>query len=129
MAAGETVGTIIGDQCQYGAKSTLPENLGQPIRKSTGWMSNCPEILRALSQQCKGRYGECSRPGGGQHAICQGRQTRHAQVYSEELCMTIIKALIKQLEQNGEYTHGCLGLQAAVEETSEQDAEIGRAHV
>ena len=47
--------------------------------------------------------------------LCSNRVARHAEVYTDELCMAILNGLINQLEANGEYMHGCFGLQAAVE--------------
>ena len=64
----EGVERTLGHQCQYGA-----EYDGEPIKKPIGFMSNCEGIRRALSKTCSGRKGQCSRPNGGEHVLCNGR--------------------------------------------------------
>ena len=49
----EKVERIVGDQRQFGQQS----DRGDPMKKPTGWMSNSPEILRALSRRCRGQGG------------------------------------------------------------------------
>ena len=47
------VSSITMDQCQYGQK----DEKGNPIKKPTRWMSNCPSILSSLSKRCTGNGG------------------------------------------------------------------------
>ena len=42
---------VLGDQCQYGQQGG-GEDL---VKKPTKWMSNSPELLKALEQHCAGR--------------------------------------------------------------------------
>ena len=81
----ENVSRTVGHQCQYGAESN-----GEPINKRTGFMSNCPGIRRALSKTCTGKHGHCSRPGGGQHVLCNGRLARMAAIFAIRLCKAIL---------------------------------------
>jgi hypothetical protein len=53
----QRVSRITGDQCQYGQESSQ----GDPVKKSTGWMSNSPGLLKKLEKRGKGRNGDCSR--------------------------------------------------------------------
>ena len=50
MQASE-VGRVVGDQCQYGSQVLRGSARGQPVRKPIGFMSNSPEVLRALSKK------------------------------------------------------------------------------
>ena len=61
MQASE-VGRVVGDQCQYGSQVLRGSARGQPVRKPIGFMSNSPEVLRALSKKCSGRDGVCYAP-------------------------------------------------------------------
>jgi hypothetical protein len=63
----EGVERAVAHQCQYGA-----ESYGQPIKKPTGFMTNCEGIRRALMKKCNGKNGQCSRPNGGEHVLCNG---------------------------------------------------------
>jgi hypothetical protein len=54
IASDPRVNKVVGDQCQYGQQSSN----GNPVRKSTGWMSNSPEILKKLERRCLGRRGD-----------------------------------------------------------------------
>ena len=76
------VARITADQCQLGQKA---EN-GEPIRKPTGFMRNCEDILEQLNRRCKGKKGQCSRPEGGTHQLCTGKTARRAARFQRELC-------------------------------------------
>ena len=52
---------ITADQCRHGQQTEQ----GEPVRKPTGFMSNCPYVLARLDHRCVGRNGYCSRPSGG----------------------------------------------------------------
>ena len=60
---------VVGDQCQYGQE--IAES--RPVKKPSRWLSNSPEILNELKTRCLGRAGDCSRPGGGSHAVTLAR--------------------------------------------------------
>ena len=101
-----------GDQCQYGQQS----HHGDPVRKPTGWLSNSPELIKALSRRCSGRGGACSRRGGGRHVSVSGRVAREAAVYPFKLCRAILEGCTNQLMANGKMKAGMLGLQPQFEE-------------
>ena len=46
----EGVGQIHADQCQYNFEVMHGREKGAPLKKPTGFMSNGPEILEALSR-------------------------------------------------------------------------------
>ncbi len=56
---------VQGDQCQYGAEVKRGKQTGSPILKPTGFLSNSPKILEALSRRCSGRHGEVLKTGRG----------------------------------------------------------------
>ena len=104
----EGVGRVVGHQCQYGAESG-----GQPIKKPTGFMTNCEGIRKALSKTCSGRNGWCIRDGGGQHVLCNGRVARMAAIFPIRLCKAILSGLKNQLRSDGVVIDGHHGMQAA----------------
>jgi hypothetical protein len=67
LLACKDVGRIHADQCQYDLEVMHGGEMGAPLKKPTGFMSNGPEILEALSRVCTGRNGTCSRRKGGRH--------------------------------------------------------------
>ena len=103
----EGVERTVGHQCQYGAQSD-----GQPIKKPTGFMSNCPGIRKALSKICSGRHGQCSRAEGGDHILCNGRVARMAAIFPLKLCKAILSGLRSQLKSDGIVIDGEVGLHA-----------------
>ena len=100
------VGRVDADQCQLGQQ----DDLGQPIRKPTGFMSNSPEILRALSVQCQGRRGACTRPQGGRHVQCIGVRARRAAIFQDELCLAMLRGLKRQLIVDGRMRENEVGV-------------------
>ena len=111
----EGVQRTVGDQCQYGA-----EAYGQPIRKPTGFMSNCEGIRKSLSKLCRGRYGQCSRREGGSHILCNGKVARMAAVYPVKLCKAILTGLRDQLRSDGVVIDGIVGMHEMPDEHVEQ---------
>ena len=96
-----SVGTVVMDQCQFGAEVQSGVHQGQPVKKPTRWMSNAPALLKALDRRCTGHGGDCSRPGGGTHQWCEGKIAREAAIYPDPLCLAIIKGMRSQLEADG----------------------------
>ena len=80
---------IVGDQCQYGQS----DELDNPVKKATGWMTNSPCVAEALSKRCSGLKGYCSRQGGGRHMTASGRLAREMAVYPFILCKAILMGL------------------------------------
>ena len=87
---------ITADQCQLGQET----DKGEPIRKPTGFMSNCPDILEQLNKRCAGRGGKCSRPSGGTHQLCNGKVARRAAIFHRELCEGILIGLKNYLTRH-----------------------------
>ena len=128
----EDVHRTVGHQCQYGAEAK-----GCPIKKPTGFMTNCKGIRDALSKTCSGRLGQCSRPGGGQHILCNGRVARMAAIFPVRLCKAILGGLRTQLKKDGVIADGHVGMQPVdmsnKEEQLRDDQSVfevdGQAHV
>ena len=104
------VARITADQCQLGQEA---EN-GEPVKKPTGFMSNCDDILEQLHRRCTGKGGNCSRPRGGVHQLCNGKTARRAAIFQRELCEGVLIGLGNYLTRhrrmrNNEqfYTDGC----------------------
>ena len=85
MLAMDSVDKCVGDQCCYGQRSRQ----GGAVKKSTGWMSNSPAVLQALSRRCQGRAGLCSETGE-RHVECSGKVAREAAIYRAKLCKAIL---------------------------------------
>ena len=69
---------ITADQCQLGQEAED----GEPVRKPTGVKSNCEDILEQLNRRCKGKKGQCSRPKGGTHQLCNSKTARRAAIFN-----------------------------------------------
>ncbi len=110
---------VHGDRCQFGAEIVSGPQRGQPIKKPTGFMTNAPEIARALNVQCGGTGGLCSRPGGGVHQLCSGKHAKDAAKYPRNLCKAMLKGVRNQMREDGLLKNRCFGLQAP-----DEDAEV-----
>ena len=115
----ENVDTVVGDRCQYGQESKD----GHPVKKATQWMSNSPEVLKALSQRCTGRNGQCSRPAGGDHVTVAGSEAKRSQVFPFAICKAILTGFRKQLIDDGRLVLGVAGVQRPEEDLSDAQLE------
>ena len=97
----EGVDRTVADQCRYGSVYR-----GRPVRKPSGFLSNCAGIRKALSTTCSGKHGQCSRPGGGEHLMCNGRVARMAAIFPLRLCKAILRGLRDQLKADGVVQNG-----------------------
>ena len=78
-----TKGVIVSvlDMCRYGMVAS--DKLGEaPVRKTTRIATNVPEIAQILSARCE---------GGHRHVHLVSGRTRHAAVYSEGFCQSVIR--------------------------------------
>ncbi len=116
LLAVPSVERVQADQCQYGAEAQRGRFRGMPIMKPTGFMTNSPRILQALSRRCTGAGGECSRRRGGRHTLCSGSVAKDAAKYPRELCRAIIKGATQQLRDDGMLKNGCFGIQVPDDE-------------
>ena len=108
----------MADQCQFGQET----DVGDPLKKPTGFMSNAPELLDELSKRCFGRRGLCSRPKGGKHAECLGKKAQRAAIFQDELCIAILRGFKRQVMRDRRMRHGEVGL------TYDADAVMLDAH-
>ena len=104
---------IRSDQCQHGQESEL----GNPVKKPTGFMSNAACLLETLDRRWFGRKGLCSRPGGGEHQNCLGETARRAAIFSDQMCETILRGISLQLRSDKRLRsleHGICNVDATV---------------
>ncbi len=83
-------GRVTTHQCQFGQEITHGKHKGRPIQKPTGFLSNSPEMLKALDRRCEAVRGQCSRPEGGEHFHLSGDHARRAARYPRELCRPVL---------------------------------------
>ena len=114
---------IRADQCQLGQQNEV----GDPVKKPTGFMSNSDELLKELERKCFGRNGLCSRPRGGRHAQCIGRVARRSAIFQEELCLGILRGIRKQMETDHRMHPGLVGVHAAML-TADDEIKAFRLH-
>ena len=110
------VARVHGDQCQFGATATHGPGKGSPIKKPTGFMTNAPEVAAALQVRCTGQGGACSRPGGGDHVLCSGKDALDAAKYPKDLCRAVLRGVRNQLRRDGVLKEGCFGVKAPDDE-------------
>ncbi len=79
---------------------------GQPLKKSTGWMSNSQRILNSLALRCGGRNGACSRGAGGRHGVAMERDATLSAIYPFDLCRAILEGARQQLRDDDRLTTG-----------------------
>ena len=113
LLATATVDRCVGDQCCYGQN----DRRGGAVKKPTGWMSNSPEVLLALSKRCQGRAGLCSVTGEP-HVPCSGKVARNAAIYPAKLCRAILEGFRRQLQCDGLMEVGVMGIDVAKMQTS-----------
>ena len=100
------VETATCDQCMYGSEAAD----GSPVKKPTTFLSNAPELAKQLRGRCSGKRRACGRAEGGMHTECRGKTARMAAVYHFTLCRAILVGFRKQLQKDGTYTDGFIGL-------------------
>ncbi len=102
---------VQADQCQFGAEDVVS---GNPVRKRTGFLTNSKCLADSLTRACRKNDGTCSNPKyrGRRHELCRGGVARRAQVYSAGLCKAILRGIAKQLQEDGVFSCGEVGMQS-----------------
>ena len=82
----------IGDQCAYGK---VDKDSGRPVKKATGWLSNSEVLLNYVGKRCQCLWGS--------HEVIIGRnsfgsRSAQAAAYPKELCRSICKGVLRQME-------------------------------
>ena len=80
-----------GDQCPFGQKATDDQGEGL-VEKSTGWMSNCPELLDAVGVRCS-NLTAATDAEKHRHVKLQGSKTQAAERYPPRLIIAILRAI------------------------------------
>jgi hypothetical protein len=128
-----SVNRVTTHQCQFGQEILHGKHKGRPIQKPTGFLSNSPEMLKALDRQCKLVDGQCSREQGGEHLHLHGDHARRAARYPKRLCKAILQGAHAQLRADGHIIDGCIGLVATEDpvmavDAAAQDARFSGKH-
>ena len=77
------VGSVVGDQCQYGLTTRGPGGRPMPAKKPTRFMSSSPAVLEALCRRCDGSH---------QHQVLEGSgRAAAAARYPAALCRAILR--------------------------------------
>ena len=106
---------VVMDQCQFGQTDVD----GNPVKKPTRWMSNCPRILRNLERKCESTSGICSA-NGMRHVTCNGVTAKQAAIYPFAMCEAIFRGLREHLDEQGR----CMpGINAAMPLQGDWDEE------
>ncbi|CAK9083291.1 Integrase catalytic domain-containing protein, partial [Durusdinium trenchii] len=81
------------DQCQYG----LQDYHGGKMKKSTGWITNSPQIANRLDKKCDGTHEHTHVLGssGGQNRSTQ------AQIYPRPLIQAILDGYREEIQRQG----------------------------
>ena len=79
---------VIGDQCMFGLKSRSSSGKERPAKKRTKFLTNILEIKDELGRKCDGRHEH-------QHLIAN--RAKAAEVYPEELCRAICRAVVNSM--------------------------------
>ena len=88
------VGTVIGDQCQFGLETRGPDGQPMPAKKPTRFLSSAPAVLEALGRRCRGRHQHQVLAGSGRAAA--------AARYPAGLCRAILRGAEEQRKRDGD---------------------------
>ena len=98
LAARPDMYVVKGVMCSHGMTSTDKEGEGL-VEKETGWMTNSPEMAKALQTVCSNKDG--SRPPHRHVHLMEGRASA-AECYPPKLVNAVLKALKAQMRADGE---------------------------
>ena len=93
IMADPRVGSVVGDQCQYGHGYVDDEGTRRPVRKATRWLSSAPAVLERLGHRCQ---------GGHRHQALIGGRAAAAAVYPPQLCRAILRGAEAQRRRGGQ---------------------------
>ena len=62
---------------------------------------NCEDILEQLNCRRRGKNGQCSRPTGGTHQLCNDKTARRAAIFQRELCEGVLIGLKNYTTRHG----------------------------
>ena len=83
---------VKADQCEFG-KTVKEKGKEHLIQKTTGFLTNSPEIAKELSRRCSGNHQHLQLKGGN--------LTKQAQVYPPELCKAICRGAAREFSFRG----------------------------
>jgi len=91
---------VLADQCQHGLE-TMKGDKEAAAMTPTGFMTNSPQIAKALSRRCR---------GGHEHIVLLDRRAGPAAEYPEELCRAICMGLQEQMKADKALAKNICGL-------------------
>ena len=111
---------VRGDMCRFGMY--LKDRQGEALAfKPTGWMSNSWCILEELNKLCTNKQGKEPKH---RHVDLQGGVAKHAAVYPEKLCLSILRGLRRELIKQGAMFAGQIGTVCEDTEETLRTAEM-----
>ena len=91
-----TVQLVRTDQCAFGQADLN----GDPIRKRTGFATNCAEIAQKLRRQCSGRHRHVPCIG-----VCRGKaRATQASKYTRQLVHAVLRGYVQHLKNQHAHT-------------------------
>ena len=116
---------VLCDQCLFGQATETEE----PVKKPTGFLTNSPEVAASVGKRCLGQRGQCSRPGGGDHAPCIGIVAQQAAIYHDRLCDALLKGFARQLTKDRKVRQMEVGVLTGDAAICDGDGLCRRPHV
>ena len=86
------VGSLVGDQCEFGQAARGAAGKPAPVKKATRFLSSAPYVLKQLAVRCSGNHAHQSLLGGRAAA---------AAVYPPGLCKAIVLGAEAQRQREG----------------------------
>lgn len=115
----EGVQRVVGDQCQFGLKSTGKDGIA-PARGGTRFRTNAVRLAKRLGQKWPSKPGHQAH----RHVILEGGGPKAAQVYPDKLCRQTCLGTQEQIhrDRNGQYL--LTSMQAEGAETTEEMMQV-----
>ena len=86
------LGDANGHMCVYNLRGVG----GGLVKKATKWWGSDPRLLEAVSGKCDGSRG---------HELCEGRNTKRPENYTNELADSILQAYVQVKKAGNHYTY------------------------
>ncbi len=113
-----------GHQCVHGLRDVDDHGREGPVKKETGWMSNCTEILDAVALLCPNGdlVARGKKPAHEHVLLIGGGRARRAERYPPGLIAAVLRGLRNHLRRvRGKYNIGAMDTGPTAEEPEVDD--------